>query len=76
MNKAGIKRNHKKIVDALTDIIKYDKAMEYGIDDAIEVRNDEIIELREQVEYLSNKDKFEFLTKLKELGLMSKTIIQ
>ena len=40
LNKAGIKRNHKKIVDALTDIITREKAMEYGIDDAIDVRND------------------------------------
>ena len=47
--------------------------MEYGIDDAIDVRNAALIELREQIAYLSNKDKYEFLTKLKELGLMSKT---
>lgn len=73
LNKAGIKRNHKKIVDALTDIITREKAMEYGIDDAIDVRNAALIELREQIAYLSNKDKYEFLTKLKELGLMSKT---
>ena len=62
---------HKRFVDELTQVIKYDKASEYGLD-VLDDKNDEIDSLSNGMKLLDTQYQYEYLLRVESINLLSK----